>query len=492
MSDTDTGIGDWGVGSGSAGARNPDLGSRPFDLVIRHGTIVTSTETRPADVGIHEGRIAAIGRDLGPAEATIDATWRLVLPGGIDAHCHVEQKSSSGLMTADDFYTGSVSTACGGTTTILPFAAQHRGQPLRAVVDDYHACARERAFVDYGFHLIISDPAAPDFGTDLAAIVREGCPSLKVYTTYDALRLSDRQMLAVFEAAAAAGAIVMVHAENSDLIAWATERLVCEGRTEPRYHPMSRPALAEGEATGRAIALAEAAGATVFIVHVSCGDGLAPIVSARTRGASVLAETCPQYLLLAATDMDQPGFEMAKFVCSPPLRTVADQAALWDALVSGHLDLVASDHAPYRLRDPRGKLAHGEDAPFTKIPNGMPGLELRLPLLFSEGVLKKRLTLQQFVRLVATTPARIYGLAPRKGDIVVGADADLVVWNPSRAETVTHTALHDAMDYTPFEGWRVTGWPETTVSRGEVVWYDGEVRGKAGRGQFIARKSLVS
>lgn len=487
MSDTVAGTGDRGLGIGPAGQRGLEPGSLPFDVVIRNGTVVTSAESRRADVGIRDGRIAAIGGDLGPAGATIDATGRLVLPGGIDAHCHIDQKSSSGLMTADDFYTAGVSAACGGTTTVLPFAAQHRGQPLRAVVDDYHARARDRAFVDYGFHLIVSDPAAPGFAEDLGALIDEGCPSLKVYMTYDALRLSDRQMLAVFEAAAGAGAMVMVHAENSDLIAWATERLVREGRTEPRHHPVSRPALAEAEATARAIALAEAVGASVFIVHVSCREALAPIVAARGRGARVFAETCPQYLLLTAADMDQPGFEMAKFICSPPLRSTDDQDALWAALADGHLDLVASDHAPYRLRDPRGKLVHGEDAPFTKIPNGMPGLELRLPLLFSEGVVKGRLTLQQFVDLTAAAPARIYGLAPRKGEIAVGGDADIVIWNPDRVETVTSDGLHDAMDYTPFEGWRVTGWPDVTLSRGAVLWQDGRVTGQPGRGRFVAR-----
>jgi dihydropyrimidinase len=455
--------------------------------VLRNGTIVTATDTRCGDIGVRDGRIAAIGAALGDAADVIDATGRLVLPGGIDAHCHIDQKSSSGLMTADDFFTGGVSAACGGTTTILPFAAQHRGQALQAVVDDYRARAEARAFVDYGFHLIVSDPSAPDFDADLVRLVEGGCPSLKVYMTYDALRLSDRQMLSVFEAAAGLGAVVMVHAENSDLVAWSTERLIRGGLVEPRHHPASRPSAAEAEATGRAIALAEAAGAAVFIVHVSCRDALVPIVAARARGARVYAETCPQYLLLAASDMDRPGFDMAKFVCSPPLRSVEDQVALWAALASGELDLVASDHAPYRLRDTQGKLAHGEHAPFTKIPNGMPGLELRLPLLFSEGVVKGRLTVQQFVELTATAPARIYGLAPRKGDIAVGADADLVIWNPTRTETVTHTALHDAMDYTPFEGWCVTGWPETTIARGELVWHQGQVRGNPGRGRFLSR-----
>jgi len=461
-----------------------------FDLVVRGGTVVTDNATERCDVGVRGGRIAELGSRLGPAARSVDAAGLLVMPGGIDAHCHIDQRSSSGLTTADDFFTGGVSAACGGTTTIVPFAAQHRGQSLRAVVAAYHERARARAFIDYGFHLIVSDPTETVLREELPGLVAAGCPSIKVYMTYETLKLNDCQLLAVFEAAQRHRALVLVHAENSDAIAWKTDQLLAAGQTEPRYHPASRPSLAEGEATNRAIALAGLAGAAVFIVHVSCREALAPIVAARAREARVWAETCPQYLLLAAADMDRPGFEMAKFVCSPPLRSAADQTALWEALANGTLDLVASDHAPYRLQDVQGKRAHGEDAPFTKIPNGMPGLELRLPLLFSAGVGKGRLTVNQFVALTASNPARIYGMFPRKGTIAVGADADLVVWDPNREAVVTHAALHDAMDYTPFEGSRVKGWPVTTVSRGDVVWDGQTVRGDAGRGRFVARAPL--
>jgi len=458
-----------------------------LDLVVRGGTVVTDAGAVQADVGICDGIIAEVAPSVGPGTRELDAAGRLVLPGGIDAHCHVDQKSSSGLMTADDFFTAGVSAACGGTTTILPFAAQHRGESLRAAVEAYHDRARPRAFVDYGFHLIVSDPTPVVLQEELPALVAGGCPSLKVYMTYDALRVTDRQMLAVFEAARAAHAIVMVHAENSDAVAWATERLLARNLTEPRHHPASRPAAAEGDATSRAIILAEMAGADVFIVHVSCRDALAPIAAARARGARVFAETCPQYLVLTAADMDHPGFEMARFICSPPLRTAADRDALWAALADGQLDLVSSDHAPYRLRDPRGKMAHGDRAPFTKIPNGMPGLELRLPLLYSEGVGTGRITLPQFVALTATNPARIYGLYPRKGTIAPGSDADLVLWDPGLTKVVSQARLHDGMDDSPFEGRRITGWPVTTVARGEVVWHTGTVSGQPGRGRFVAR-----
>jgi len=462
-----------------------------FDLVVRGGTVVTDTDSVRCDVGVCDGRIAALAAHLGPAAREIDAAGLLVMPGGVDAHCHIDQRSSSGLTTADDFFTGGVSAACGGTTTIVPFAAQHRGQSLRAVVAAYHERARARAFIDYGFHLIVSDPTGTVLRDELPGLVEAGCPSLKVYMTYEALKLTDRQLLAVLDAANRLRAMVLVHAENSDAVAWKTDQFLAAGQIEPRYHPASRPSLAEGEATNRAIALAELAGAAVFIVHVSCREAIAPIVAARARGARVFAETCPQYLLLEAADMDHPGFEMAKFVCSPPLRSAADQAALWDALASGTLDLVSSDHAPYRLQDVQGKRAHGEDAPFTKIPNGMPGLELRLPLLFSEGVAKRRLTVNQFVALAASNPARIYGMFPQKGAIALGADADLVVWDPNREAVVTHAALHDAMDYTPFEGLRVKGWPVTTVSRGDIVWDGRTVWGEAGRGRFVPRRPLA-
>ena len=461
-----------------------------FDLVVRGGTVVTDTQTRRLDVGVRDGRIAALGERLGPGGREIDASGRLVMPGGVDAHCHIAQRSSSGLMTADDFFTGGVSAACGGTTTMVPFAAQHRGQRLRDVVAGYHRAAEGRAFIDYGFHLIVSDPTEAVLREDLPDLVAQGCPSLKVYMTYEALKLTDRQMLDVFAAAARLGAIVLVHAENSDAVAWQTSRLLAAGHTEPRHHPASRPALAEGEATHRAIALAGLAGAAVFIVHVSCREGLLPIIQAKAEGRRVWAETCPQYLLLSAADMDRPGFDMAKFICSPPLRSEADQAALWEALSDGTLDLVASDHAPYRLHDVNGKLAHGAEAPFTSIPNGMPGLELRLPLLFSEGVVRGRLTAGQFVALTSSNPARLYGMYPRKGAIAVGSDADLAVWDPDREVVVSHAALHDAMDYTPFEGMRVTGWPSHTISRGELVWDGRSVHGDAGRGRFVARSPL--
>jgi dihydropyrimidinase len=462
-----------------------------FDLILRNGTVVTAADRMKCDIGVRAGRIAALEQDLpGHAPEIIDATGLLVLPGGIDSHCHIDQKSSTGLITADDFYSGGVSAACGGTTTVLPFAAQHRGQSLRTVVQDYHRRAEGRAFVDYGFHLIVSDPTPQVLTEELPELVGQGCTSLKIYTTYDALKLADRQILDLLDAARRLGAMVMVHAENSDAIAWTTERLLRAGRTAPRFHPASRPQIAEREATHRAIALAELTDAHILIVHVSGKEALEQIAWARRRGLKVYAETCPQYLLLTAADLDQPGFEGAKFIFSPPPRERVDQEALWQGLATGLVQVFSSDHAPYRYDDPEGKQAHGMSAPFTKVPSGVPGLETRLPLLFSEGVGKRRIDIHTFVALAAAHAARIYGLYPKKGTVAVGSDADLAVWDPEAEVTICRDMLHDRMDYTPFDGMKVKGWPVITISRGEILWRRGEVGGAPGRGRFLKRERV--
>jgi dihydropyrimidinase len=458
-----------------------------FDLVVRNGLVVARSSTSRCDVGVVGGRIAAIEAGLGPGAEEIDAAGMLVLPGGIDSHCHVEQESSTGLMTADDFQSATVAAACGGVTTVIPFAAQHRGQDLREVAERYRARARDKAVIDYAFHLIVSDPTPAALSDHLPALIAEGYPSFKVYTTYDALKLDDRQMLEVMEVAARERAVVMVHAENSDAIAWAASRLVAAGHVAPLYHADARPAAAEREAVHRVATLAEMSGATVMVVHVSCRQALEEIRAARARGVAILAETCPHYLTLTKEELARPGFEAAKFLCSPPLREPKDLVALWRGLAEASIDVLSSDHAPYRWDDPCGKAVHGKDAPFTRIPNGVPGLETCLPVVFSEGVTRGRITLEQFVALAATNAARVYGLFPRKGVLEVGADADLAIWDPGREVTVTNDRLHHRMDYTAFEGRRVVGWPVTTVSRGEIVCRDGDPCGRPGRGQFLAR-----
>jgi dihydropyrimidinase len=456
-----------------------------YDLVIRNGTVATAADTFRADLGIADGRIAAIADRLDKGRREIDATGRLVLPGGVDSHCHIEQKSSTGVMTADDFFTGTRSAACGGTTTIIPFAAQHRGMSIRQVVKDYHAAAGPKAAVDYAFHLIVSDPTAQVLGQELPALIQDGYTSFKIYLTYDALKLDDRQTLEVLEVARREGALVMVHAENHDIIAWLGERLLAAGKSGPKYHAVAHAPIAEREATHRAISLAELVDVPILIVHVSAAEAIEQIRWAQGRGLKIYGETCPQYLFLTADDLDRPGFEGAKYMCSPPPRDKANQEAVWRGLQGGVFQVFSSDHAAYRYADPEGKMKHGPNAPFKKVPNGVPGIEVRLPLLFSEGVGKGRMELSQFVALTATNAARLYGLYPRKGTIAVGADADLAIWDPDKQVTISQSILHDAMDYTPYEGFQVKGWPATTLLRGEPVWQDGAFTGAAGNGRFL-------
>lgn len=455
-----------------------------YDLVVRNADIVTESDRFAGDIGIQDGVIEAIGEALGPGREEIDAAGRLVLPGGIDSHCHVEQISSTGIWTADDWFTASRSAACGGNTMIIPFACQHRGDSLRDVVTAYHEMAGPKAVIDYAFHLIVSDPTPQVLGQELPALIRDGYTSFKIYLTYDALMLTDREFLDVLAVARRDGAMVMVHAENNDMIAWMAERLIGAGLRAPKFHAMARPMLVEREATHRSIALAELVDVPILIVHVSGGEAIEQIRWAQERGLNVHAETCPQYLFLTEDDLDRPGLEGAKHMCSPPPRDAANQEIVWKGIEDGVFSVISSDHAPYRFDDPEGKLMAGPDAHFKQIANGVPGLEVRLPLLFSEGVGKGRIDLQEFVALTATNAAKLYGLYPRKGTIAVGSDADLTIWDAERPVTITQSIMHDAMDYTPYEGREVTGWPAMTVSRGRIVWNDGEFIGEAGQGQF--------
>jgi dihydropyrimidinase len=464
-----------------------------FDLVIAGGTVATVADVVRADIGISDGRIVAIAERLTGGARTIDAGGRLLLPGGIDAHCHLDQPQAPGLASkgavmADGFRTGSISAAFGGTTTIVPFCVQHRGGSVTAAVEDYHRRANGQAVIDYAFHLIISDPTPAVLGQELPALIRRGHTSLKVYMTYEALHLSDRQILDVFATARQERAIVLIHAENHEILTWLSERLEREGRTRPKEHAASRPLPVEREATHRAVTLAEIADLPLVVVHISGGEPLEEVRRARARGLTVIAETCPQYLLLTAADLDLPDMEGAKVMCSPPPRDTAAQAALWRGIEDGTIDILNSDHAPYRF-DADGKLRGGPNASFRTVANGIPGLETRLPLLFSEGVVKGRIDLQRFVALTATNNAKFYGLHPRKGTIAVGADADIAIWNPERRVTIRNEALHHNVDYTPFEGLEVQGWPETVLSRGEIVVEGNTLKGAPGRGRFLEQKT---
>ncbi len=464
-----------------------------FDLIIKGSTIVTASDITRADVGVRAGRITAIAEDLSGAARTIDATGKYVLPGGIDAHCHLDQPQAPGLASmgavmADGFKSGSISAAFGGTTTIMSFCVQHRGKSVLAAVKDYHKRADGNAVIDYAFHLIVSDPTPAVLSQELPALVKRGYKSIKVYMTYEAMRLSDRQILGVFAVARDERAIMLIHAENHEILGWLTEQLEAAGKTAPHYHAISRPPPLEREATHRALTLAEIASVPLVIVHMSGGEALEEIRRARARGLKGIAETCPQYLLLTADHLDAPCMHGAKFMCSPPQRDHAAQEALWHGIMDGTVDVVNSDHAPYRFDD-QGKLIAGPNAPFTKIANGMPGLETRLPLLFSEGVMKKRIDLPRFVALTATNNAKLYGLYPRKGTIAVGSDADIAIWDPEKKTIIRNENLHHNVDYTPFEGMEVQGWPEIVISRGDVIVEHGRLSAKPGRGQFMEQET---
>jgi len=455
-----------------------------YDLVIRNGAVATAADTSACDIGIKDGVVVMLGKNLGPGARDIDASGHLILPGGIDSHCHIEQRSSSGVVCADDFYSATVSAAFGGTTTVIPFAAQHRGQSLRQVVEEYHAAAAPKAIVDYAFHLIISDPSEQILGQELPALIRDGYTSFKVYMTYDLLALDDRQMLDILSVARREGALVMVHAENHEMIKWLTGRLLERGLGAPRYHAVSHARLAEGEATNRAVALSQLLDVPILLVHVSAGEAIEVIRNAQTRGLRIYGETCPQYLFLTADDLAKPGVEGAKFCCSPPPRDRAAQQAVWTGLRNGTFQVFSSDHAPYRF-DASGKLPHGDKTTFKEIANGVPGIELRLPLLFSEGVGQGRLDLNAFVALTATNHAKLYGLYPKKGTIAVGSDADIAIWDPERETVITAGILHDNVGYTPYEGRRLRGWPVTVLSRGRIVIEDGRLVAPRGSGQFL-------
>lgn len=460
------------------------MSAKPFDLVVRGARVATASDTFDADIGIVDGRIVQLGVGLAASTREIDAAGRVVTPGGVDAHCHLDQPMPPPMRMADDFESGTRSAACGGTTTVIPFAAQEKGQSLRAAVDDYHRRAEGRAHVDYAFHLIVSDPTPAVLTDELPALIQEGYTSFKIYMTYDDLKLDDGQILDVLSVAREHGAMAMVHAENADCIEWLTKKLEAAGRTAPRFHALSRPMLVEREATHRAIALSELVDVPILIVHVSGREAVEQIRWARAHGLNVFAETCPQYLFLTADDLGlDDSYQGARCICSPPPRDKRNQEVIWNGLNDGLFTLLSSDHAPFRYDAPEGKKPGGEEVAFRHIPNGIPGLETRMPLLYSEGVLAGRMTLNRFVELTATNPAKAYGLHPRKGTIAVGSDADLVIWD-ERDMVIRNQDLHHNVDYTPYEGRALRAWPGVTIVSGEVVW-DGAFHPRKGQGRFL-------
>jgi dihydropyrimidinase len=459
----------------------------PFDTIIRGGTVATAADTFTCDIGISGGRIAALGSDLGDAGEIVDAAGRLVLPGGIDSHVHFSQPSAPGIVMADDFESGTRAAAFGGNTMVLPFALQEKGQSLRQVVKDYHAKADGNCHVDVSFHLIISDASERVLGQELPALVNDGYTSFKVFMTYEGLALSDMEMLNVMAVARDTGALVMVHAENYDAIRFLTDRLERAGNIAPYFHAVSRPIPVEREATHRAISLAELVDVPVMIVHVSNREAMEEIRRAQTKGLKVYGETCPQYLVLTARSLEGLNMEGAKYVCSPPPRDEASQQACWEGLQQKVFSLFSSDHCPFRYDDPHGKLVPKGRTSFRWVPNGIPGVETRLPILFSEGVGRGRISLNEFVALTATNHAKTYGLYPRKGTIAIGSDADIAIWDATREVTITQALLHHGTDYTPYEGMKVTGWPVATMVRGKFVVRDGKLVGAKGSGRYVGR-----
>ena len=457
-----------------------------FQRVIRNGTVITASDRFVADIGINDGRIVAMAQRLDPGDDDIDARDMWVLPGGIDSHVHLDQPSpETGAVSANDFRSGTISAACGGNTTIVPFVRQLKGQSLRAAVDEYHPRAQGKAVIDYAFHLIISDATSQVVGQELPALLRDGYASVKVYMTYDSLKLADAQILEVMAQVRRHGAMTMIHAENADCISWLTEQLLSRGLTAPKYKAIAHAPPVEREATHRAITLAELADVPLLIVHVAGAEAAQQIQWAQQRGLKIYGETCPQYLFLSEKDVDQPGMQGAKCICAPPPGSVENLRGLWRALQAGAFQVFSSDHAPFRFDDPKGKLIHGPNPPFNKITNGLPGIEARMPLLFSGAVNTGRIDVHQFVAMTSTNAAKLYGLYPRKGTIAIGSDADLAIWDPRREVTLSVDLLHDEMDYTPYEGMAVIGWPITTLLRGRTVCHEFEFTGTIGGGEFI-------
>jgi dihydropyrimidinase len=428
-------------------------------------------------------------RRAGPAAAAaareIDAGGRVVTPGGVDAHCHLDQPMPPPARMADDFDSGTRSAACGGTTTVIPFAAQAKGQSLRAAVDDYHRRAEGKAHVDYAFHLIVSDPTPAVLNEELPALIAEGYTSFKIYMTYDDLKLDDGQILDVLAVARAHGAMAMVHAENADCIEWLTKRLEAAGRTAPRFHAHARPMLVEREATHRAIALAELVDTPILIVHVSGREAVEQIRWARAHGLSVFAETCPQYLFLTAADLGiDDSYLGAKCICSPPPRDKGNQEVIWNALADGLFTVFSSDHAPFRYEAPEGKKPGGEEVEFRHIPNGIPGLETRLPLLYSEGVLAAASRSRSSSS--SPRPTRPRPTACTRARARSRSAAMPTWWSGARASAccAMPTCIH-AVDYTPYEGMTLRAWPLLTLAGGEPVWDGERFHPRAGRGRFL-------
>ncbi len=463
--------------------------------LIKDGTVVTATDTYAADVWIEDGVITAIASPgqraaLGVADVVVDAQGKYVMPGGIDCHTHMDLPFG-GTNSSDDFDTGTYAAAHGGTTTIIDFAIQQKGGAMRAGLDTWHAKAEGRAAIDYGFHMIMTE-ANPSALAEMADMVREGVTSFKMFMAYPGVFLvDDQQIFRAMLRAGELGALITMHAEIGLPIDVLVQRALAEGHTAPVYHALTRPEVAESTGTERALALAEMAKAPVYMVHLSAQRALERVMEARDRGLPAYAETCPQYLFCSEDDLrGEPGNEWkgAGYVCTPPLRPAHHHDHLWRGLRNYDLQVVATDHCPFCMKDQK-ELGRGD---FSKIPNGMPGVETRLHLLW-EGVRAGRISMNRFVEITATAPAKIFGLYPKKGTIAIGGDADIVVWDPAREQVLGLETLHMNVDYSPFEGRRVIGSPAAVLSRGEVIVQDNRWVGaqRQGRGRFLKRGTFA-
>lgn len=454
--------------------------------LLRHGLVVNADGRRRADVLVDGERIADLGPDLpSAADRVIDCAGRLIFPGGVDAHTHLDMPMGD-LRTSDDFETGTIAAACGGTTTVIDYATQSPGGTLRAAVDGWMARAAGRAVIDFGFHVCVAD-LRPRVEAELDELLAFGVSSFKLFMAYPGrLMLDDGAIFRVLRKTAANGGLVCLHAENGWVIDVLVRAALAAGQAAPRFHAATRPPPVEAEAVQRGIALAEMAGAPIYIVHLSSAPAMDQVSEARGRGVAVLAETCPQYLCLSDELYDAPGFDGARFVMSPPLRPAAMQDALWRGLATGDLSVVATDHCPFLLADK----ARGRDD-FSRIPNGAPGIEHRLALLYDAGVHAGRLSLERFVDVVAAAPARIFGLYPKKGIVATGADADLVVFDPAGSTTISAATHHMRVDYNPYEGRRLAGAIDLVMARGEVVCSHGRFVGTPGRGRFLPRAPFL-
>ncbi len=456
-------------------------------LLITNGRIITSSEAYVADVYCASGTISAIGRNLPadrfPADTTIDAAGKYVIPGGIDVHTHLDSPAG-GTTSSDDFESGTVAAAFGGTTSLIDFAVQSRGQTMRHALDAWMERALGKAVIDFGFHMIVTE--LDDAGlVEMDRMVRdEGVTSFKLFMAYPGVfMVDDATIFRALRRTGENGGLVCLHAENGGVIDELVKDALRKGHTAPKYHALTRPSAAEGEAAGRAVALAEMAGVPVYIVHVSSADALEKISRARGMGLPAYGETCPQYLFLSDDSYEAPGFEGAKYVMSPPLREKRHQDVLWNGLACNDLQVISTDHCPFRMRDQK-ELGRGD---FTRIPNGAPGIETRVPLVHEGGVRGGRISMNRFVDVCSTTPAKIFGLYPRKGTIAIGSDADLVVFDPAKSVTLGVRTLHMSVDYSPYEGMTVQGYPSTVIANGQVIVDGDRFAGRKGAGRFLKR-----